>query len=279
MKGLIVFSLSYSLASAQFETLEKLLPGKVTKTAANLEEGVAADFSPENKQFIEEQLEHLKAFRPALQAAEKADHIEIDNPVIGILKLPMYEELEQQIDYTPSYYIDSTHVKYLESAGARVVPIDLDMHPKELMNLMKRLNGVYIPGDHDVRGHPQYSRTVSEIIQHAQVFNEMENNHFPVVSFGYGALTMLQDTVKDRHFGHKLHEEQINKRFHLDYVKHPDDTFLFDAVKEADLVETFLRTVFYNTLDFGVSLRELRHKQEALKSYNPTLVVKESGDN
>ena len=74
-----------------------------------------------------------------------------------------------------------------------------------------------------------------------------------------------------------MHEEQVNKRFHLDYTKHPDDTFLFDSIKEVDLVETFLRTVFYNTLDFGISLQELRHKQQALKSYAPTLVVKESG--
>lgn len=69
----------------------------------------------------------------------------------------------------------------------------------------------------------------------------------------------------------------MDKRFHVDYLKHPDETFLFDSIKEADLVETFLRTVFYNTLEFGVSLQELRHKQQALKSYNPTLVVKESG--
>ena len=77
------------------------MPGSFKKTDANLEAGVAADFSPENKQFLEESLEHLKEFRPALQAAEKADHIEIDNPVIGILKLPMYEELEEKLDWTP----------------------------------------------------------------------------------------------------------------------------------------------------------------------------------
>jgi len=191
MKGLIVCSLSYQLASAQVEILENLLPGSFTKTNANLEEGVGADFSPENKAILEESLEHLKAFRPALQAAEKEGHIEIDNPVIGILKLPIYDELEDLLSWTPNSYIDATHVKYLESAGARVVPIDLDMHPKELMNLMKKLNGVYIPGDHDTMGHPEFTRTVSEIIQHAQVFNEMENNHFPVAAFGYGAVTML----------------------------------------------------------------------------------------
>lgn len=70
----------------------------------------------------------------------------------------------------------------------------------------------------------------------------------------------------------------MNKRFHLDYLKHPDDTFLFDSIKEADLVETFLRSHYYNTLDFGVSLQELRHKQQALKTYNPTLILKESGE-
>tara|TARA_B100000780_G_C20956659_1_gene381726 strand:- start:470 stop:601 length:132 start_codon:yes stop_codon:yes gene_type:complete len=40
-----------------------------------------------------------------------------------------------------------SHVKFLESAGARVVPIDytdnLDVMKKQLRNL----NGIYIPGD------------------------------------------------------------------------------------------------------------------------------------
>lgn len=84
--------------------------------------------------------------------------------------------------------------------------------------------------------------------------------------------------MKDHTFGHILPEDLVDKRFKLDYTKHPDDTFLFDSIKEADLVETFLRSYTYNTLDFGVSLQELRHNQEAIKSYSPTLLFKDSSD-
>ncbi len=42
------------------------------------------------------------------------------------------------------------------------------------------------------------------------------------------------------------------------------------------MVETFLRSYTYNTLDFGISLQEFRQNQEAIKSYGPTLFFKDS---
>lgn len=191
MKALILCSLSYVSINANSKVLETPLPGTVRRSQGNLENGIGGEISPENRKFLEEQLEHLKAFRPALQAAEKEAHVEINNPVIGVLKLPVPADLEQRLDFTPTHYIEASHVKFLESAGARVVPVDLDMHPKELMILMKKLNGVYIPGDYNLLDHPEFSRTVSEIVQHAQVFNEMEGNHFPIAAFGYGAISLL----------------------------------------------------------------------------------------
>jgi hypothetical protein len=191
MKSLLALSLTYSLAYANTKVLKTSLPGTVTKTKGNLEAGLHGDLAPENRAELEAAHEHLKEFRPALQAAEREAHVETDNPVIGVLKMPMYKELEEQLTWTPEAYISASHVKYLESAGARVVPIDLDMHPKELQTLMKKLNGVYIPGDHNIRGNPEYYRTVSEIVQHAQVFNEEAGNHFPIAAFGYGGLVLL----------------------------------------------------------------------------------------
>jgi hypothetical protein len=276
MKSLLAFSISYSVSNAK--VLKTPLPGVVTISNANLEAGLHGDFAPANRAEIEAAYDHLKDFRPALQAAEREEHVVTDSPVIGVLKLPMYNELEQQLNWSPDSYISASHVKFLESAGARVLPIDLGMNPKELQILMKKLNGVYIPGDHNVRGNQEFFRTVSDIVQHAQMFNEEAGNHFPIAAFGYGGLVMLQDSVKNNNFGHKLTEDLVEKRFKLDYTKHPDDTFLFDSIKEVDLVETFLRSYYYNTLAFGVSLQELRHNQEAIKSYSPTLVLKDSGD-
>ena len=43
--------------------------------------------------------------------------------------------------------IESTHVKYLESAGARVVPIDWTASEESINRLLAKTNGLYIPGD------------------------------------------------------------------------------------------------------------------------------------
>ena len=89
----------------------------------------------------------MKGFRPALQSAEKEPHIEIENPIIGVLQLPMHSELEDRLNWSPASYIEATHVKFLEAAGARVMPVPIDMSLNELKSLMGKLNGLYIPGD------------------------------------------------------------------------------------------------------------------------------------
>lgn len=43
--------------------------------------------------------------------------------------------------------IEGTHVKYLESAGARVVPIDWTQTQEHIEDLLSKVNGLYIPGD------------------------------------------------------------------------------------------------------------------------------------
>ena len=44
-------------------------------------------------------------------------------------------------------YFESSHADFLQAAGARVVPIDYQMQPKQLSKLLSQISGVYIPGD------------------------------------------------------------------------------------------------------------------------------------
>lgn len=59
------------------------------------------------------------------------------NPVIGVLS---------QYDHNGVPYIAASYVKYLESAGARVVPILHTDSSTELKRLFSKLNGFFIPG-------------------------------------------------------------------------------------------------------------------------------------
>ena len=44
-------------------------------------------------------------------------------------------------------FFESSHADFLQAGGARVVPIDYRLSDKELMDLLAKLNGLYIPGD------------------------------------------------------------------------------------------------------------------------------------
>ena len=63
--------------------------------------------------------------------------------------------------YERKQYIDASHVKFLEAAGARVVPVDFTLGKQELKDALEQLNGLYIPGDSArlVTPHQEYGYT------------------------------------------------------------------------------------------------------------------------
>lgn len=64
-------------------------------------------------------------------------------PIIGIL---MQKCRSKEMKNLGKYYIAASYVKYLESAGARVVPVRLNLTNEEYEKLFQSLNGVLYPG-------------------------------------------------------------------------------------------------------------------------------------
>jgi len=98
-----------------------------------------------NASVVEEQ---LTKYYPALeeQTLSKAPYQNNDRPVIGILSLPLhpYEDFPVPQDLTT--YIAASYVKYVEMAGARVVPLLIDQSFDELEKIAKQLNGILFTG-------------------------------------------------------------------------------------------------------------------------------------
>lgn len=44
-------------------------------------------------------------------------------------------------------FIKTSHIKFLEQGGARVVPLSYRLDKNQLNSLLNQVNGVYIPGD------------------------------------------------------------------------------------------------------------------------------------
>ncbi|KAL6061483.1 hypothetical protein STEG23_034803, partial [Scotinomys teguina] len=72
---------------------------------------------------------------PGLSRSQKRD---IKKPIIGILMQTCHSKEMKKLG---KYYIASSYVKYIESAGARVVPIRLDLTHIEYTELFKSING------------------------------------------------------------------------------------------------------------------------------------------
>eukprot|EP00929_Paragymnodinium_shiwhaense_P010483 TRINITY_DN115186_c0_g1_i1.p1 TRINITY_DN115186_c0_g1~~TRINITY_DN115186_c0_g1_i1.p1 ORF type:complete len:377 (-),score=47.56 TRINITY_DN115186_c0_g1_i1:399-1472(-) len=73
---------------------------------------------------------------------------ETDRPIIGILTQPLGTEgkLLKNITLHNKTYIAASYVKFIEAAGARVVPIPFEGSAQATTTLFNQLNGVLFPG-------------------------------------------------------------------------------------------------------------------------------------
>nr|XP_006113705.1 gamma-glutamyl hydrolase [Pelodiscus sinensis] len=112
-----------------------------------------------------------------------------ERPIIGILA--------QECDFTGfhrfgSSYIAASYVKFLESAGARVVPIRLNRTEEEYDQIFQSINGVLFPGGGVDLKTSEYSRVAKMFYNKALQAND-KGDYFPVwgTCLGYEELTYL----------------------------------------------------------------------------------------
>lgn len=110
-----------------------------------------------------------------------------DRPIIGILSQPGAPAPEGQS------YIAASYVKWVESAGARAVPIFYDMTREEIANRFRVLNGVLLPGGGATLkpGHPFYD-AANQLVELAIEANE-NGDYFPVhgTCLGFETLSII----------------------------------------------------------------------------------------
>ena len=84
-------------------------------------------------------------FTPNLFAVQD-DEIVLKNarPIIGILAQELPNSLQES--YNETSYIGAAYVKYIEAAGARVVPILINQDDEYYELMFNSTNGLLIPG-------------------------------------------------------------------------------------------------------------------------------------
>ncbi|KAG8513895.1 Gamma-glutamyl hydrolase [Galemys pyrenaicus] len=90
------------------------------------------------------------------------------------------------------YYIAASYVKYLESAGARVVPVRLDLSDEEYTKLFQSINGILFPGGSVNIKKSGYSQ-VAKIFYDLAIQSFDDGDYFPVwgTCLGFEELSYL----------------------------------------------------------------------------------------
>ncbi|XP_037362006.1 gamma-glutamyl hydrolase [Talpa occidentalis] len=110
-------------------------------------------------------------------------------PIIGVLMQKCRNKYMRNIG---KYYIAASYVKYLESAGARVVPVRLDLSDEEYTKLFQSINGILFPGGSVNIRKSGYSQ-VAKIFFQLAVQSFDDGDYFPVwgTCLGFEELTYL----------------------------------------------------------------------------------------
>ncbi|XP_056095281.1 gamma-glutamyl hydrolase-like [Rhinichthys klamathensis goyatoka] len=112
-----------------------------------------------------------------------------NRPIIGILS---QEKLEDDPHAQGSSYIAASYVKHLESAGARVVPIRINLKEDEYIKLFNSINGLLLPGGNVDIDKSQF-KTVSKIFYELAIKANDVSDYFPIwgTCQGFQQLTVL----------------------------------------------------------------------------------------
>jgi len=111
-----------------------------------------------------------------------------NRPIVGILTQPTDGTLE---DFGRSY-IAASYVKYLESAGGRVVPIFYNTPTDELDILFNSINGILFPGGGADLNNTKLYQTGSYLYQKVLQANDA-GDYFPLLGhcMGFELLSMI----------------------------------------------------------------------------------------
>lgn len=115
-----------------------------------------------------------------------------DRPIIGILSQKITEKFTPNVT-DDSTYIAASYVKWLEGAGAQVIPILSTYSKKKILKLVRSLNGVLFPGGAAPLDDSNYARAARWVFNEAIRINDFEKRPFPIwgTCLGFEGLNVL----------------------------------------------------------------------------------------
>ena len=191
-------------------------------------------------------------------------------PVIGILAKPSEYDQYPMNDWN---YMAASYVKYIESAGARVVPIQWDLPFDNITRIMRSLNGFLLTGGSGaIIGESngtlsRFGKAVEHIINNVIQFNN-EGIHYPLwgTCMGYQLISCIIAGQSSGDFNCLYSQKGFvhvpaNMSFFAEGEKHPIFSKMTEDVHQAFLTQGITYFNFGSTVQ-----RDLWERNPGLKS-------------
>lgn len=181
-----------------------------------------------------------------------ARNSEINNrPIIGILAQEKFSDGSKS-------YIAASYVKFIEGAGARVIPIWIGKNEQYYENILSKINGVLWPGGSASlsKSSEGYADAGYKIYKIAKRMNK-EKDYFPILGICLG-FELLTYVVADR-IKHRSHCNATKLPLKLEFTSDYKNSRMFSSI--SDNVKNILETksVTLNQHQYCVTKKGLKH--------------------
>lgn len=165
-----------------------------------------------------------------------------DRPVIGILSQPckyLSPEGKKQS------YIAASYVKFLESAGAQVVPILYDYDETTLTNIFSKINGIFFPGgDAEIFIDGTFGRELShfsktgEFLVNLVLNANSQGNYYPLFGtcLGHELISVIisgdYDLLSQVSSLNHCNTLEFNSKFNISQIYHNMPAEIIEYVKK-----------------------------------------------
>lgn len=211
--------------------------------------------SPSLEGFIKEKIVELSTVR-------NGDDIVNQRPVIGIIDQPRHDN---------ATYIMAAYVKFLEQAGARVVPIHYNSTDEELITLVSKLNGVLYAGGSTVLNNEdgsltEYSRKGKVILDKVKEMND-NGSHVPVwaVCLGFQEITVIEAPYPDVLIHNKFDSDNVANN--ITFPHGVSNSKLYGSLPTELIIAIQAENITYNSHHDGVYPKTYE-AHESLRQYH-----------
>jgi len=128
-------------------------------------------------------------------------------------------------------YVPKAHVKFLEQAGIRVVPVDYRLPMEERFELMDQLSGMYIPGDSQLAVTEEaYKAAFAQSLYYLETATHEKKEHFPMFLMGNSLQTLVR--ARQEKSGNLQSMKDLEHAIlSLEMQGMPEDTYFFNEME------------------------------------------------